>query len=64
MNGNVIIRSLKMIEVYMQGNRKEMDYDVKECENGWEMATFLQVGKREDLRDLNILSYSFIHFIM
>ena len=30
-----------MIEVYMKGNRKEMDYDVKECENGWEMITFL-----------------------
>ena len=41
MNGNVIRWSLKMIEVYMEGNRKEMDYDVKECENGWEMTTFL-----------------------
>ena len=41
MNGNVIKWSLKMIEVYMDGNRKEMNYDVKECENGLKMATFL-----------------------
>ena len=32
---------LKMIEVYMESNRKEMDYGVKEGEKSWEMATFL-----------------------
>ena len=32
---------LKMIEVYMESNRKEMDYGVKEGEKGWEMTTFL-----------------------
>ena len=53
-----------MIEVYMKSNRKEMDYGVKEGEKGWKMTTFLQVDKREDLRDLNILSYSFMHYMM
>ena len=41
MNGDVIGCSLKMIEVYMESNRKEMDYGVKEGEKGWEMSTFL-----------------------
>ena len=42
MNGDVIGWSLKMIEVSMESNRKEMDYNVKEGEKGWEMATFLR----------------------
>ena len=41
MNGDVIGWSLKMIEVSMESNRKEMDYSVKEGEKGWEMSTFL-----------------------
>ena len=41
MNGDVIGWSLKMIEVSMESNRKEMDYNVKEGEKGWEMVTFL-----------------------
>ena len=40
MNGDVIGWPLMMIEVYMEGNRKEMDYDVKECENGWDWPPF------------------------
>ena len=33
--------SLKMIEVYMESNRKKMDDGVKEDKKGWKMATFL-----------------------
>ena len=39
MNGDVIGWSLKMNEVYMKSNRKEMDDGVKEDEKGWKMAT-------------------------
>ena len=48
----------------MESNRKERDYGVKEGEKGWKMATFLQVDKKKDLRDLSILSYSFMHYMM
>ena len=41
----------------MESNRKEMDYGVKEGEKGWEIITFLQVDKTENLMDLSILSY-------
>ena len=37
---DVIGWSLKMIEVYMESNRKEMNYGVKECEKGRKMTTF------------------------
>ena len=38
---DVIGWSLKMIEVYMESTRKEMDYGVKEGKKYWKMATFL-----------------------
>ena len=38
---DVIGSFLKMVEVYMESNRKEMDYGVKEGEKGWKMTTFL-----------------------
>ena len=40
MNGDVIGWPLKMIEVYMESNRKKMDDGVKEDKKGWKMATF------------------------
>ena len=36
---DVIGWSLKMIEVYIESNRKEMDDGVKEGEKGWKIAT-------------------------
>ena len=36
---DVIGWSLKMIEVYIESNIKEMDDGVKECEKGWKIAT-------------------------
>ena len=38
-----------------------MDDGVKEGEKGWKIATIQQADKRVDLRDLSILSYSFMH---
>ena len=35
---DVIGWSLKMIEVYIESNIKEMDDGVKECEKGWKIA--------------------------
>ena len=61
---DIIGWSLKMIEVYMESNRKEMDYGVKEDKKVWEIATFLLVDKREYLRNLSILSYLFMHYMI
>ena len=36
---DVIGWSLKIIEVYIESNRKEMDDGVKEGEKGWKIAT-------------------------
>ena len=40
MKDDVIGWSLKVIEVYMESNRKEMDYRVKEGEKGWKWPPF------------------------
>ena len=39
MKVDVIGWSLKMIEVYIESNRKEMDDSVKEDEKCWKIAT-------------------------
>ena len=36
---DAIVLSLKMIEVYIKSNRKEMDDGVKESEKCWKIAT-------------------------
>ena len=39
MKVDVIGWFLKMIEIYMESNKKEMDDGVKEGEKGWKIAT-------------------------
>ena len=58
---DVIGWSLKMIEVYIESNKKEMDDGVKEGEKSWKIATIQYVDKIVDLRDLSILNYSYMH---
>ena len=48
----------------MENNSKEIDDGVKEGEKGWKTDTIPQVEKSVDLRDLSILSYSFIRLKM
>ena len=48
----------------MKNNSKEIDDGVKEGEKGWKTDVISQVDKNIDLRDLSILSYSFIRFMM